>query len=43
MQQVLHVGLVQYTYKVSLAILLTPLIYLAHWLIDGYLEARGEM
>ena len=43
MQQVLQVGLVQYTYKVSLAILLTPLIYLAHWLIDGYLEARGEM
>jgi uncharacterized integral membrane protein (TIGR00697 family) len=37
MQQVLQVGLVQYTYKVSLAILLTPLIYLAHWAIDRYL------
>jgi len=37
MQQVLQVGLVQYTYKVTLAILLTPLIYLAHWAIDGYL------
>ncbi|NTW23212.1 MAG: queuosine precursor transporter [Lentimicrobium sp.] len=40
MQQVLQVGLVQYTYKVSLAILLTPLIYLAHWIIDGYLSKR---
>ena len=37
MDQVLQVGLVQYTYKVSLAILLTPLIYIAHWAIDGYL------
>jgi uncharacterized integral membrane protein (TIGR00697 family) len=38
MQQVLTVGLVQYVYKVSLAILLTPLIYLAHWFIDGWLK-----
>lgn len=37
MEQVLQVGLVQYTYKVLLAILLTPLIYLAHWLIDKFL------
>jgi queuosine precursor transporter len=37
MQQVLQVGVVQYTYKVLLAILLTPLIYAAHWLIDKYL------
>ncbi len=35
--QVLKVGLVQYTYKITLAILLTPLIYLAHWFIDRYL------
>lgn len=42
MQQVLQVGLVQYTYKVSLAILLTPLIYLAHWVIDGYLGKRKQ-
>jgi len=42
MQQVLQVGLVQYTYKVSLAILLTPLIYLAHWIIDGYLGKRKQ-
>jgi hypothetical protein len=38
MDQVLQVGLIQYTYKVTLAILLTPIIYLAHWVIDGYLE-----
>lgn len=42
MQQVMQVGLVQYTYKVLLAILLTPLIYLAHWLIDRYL-GRSKM
>jgi len=41
MEQVLQVGLVQYTYKVLLAILLTPLIYLAHWLIDKFL-ARNK-
>jgi uncharacterized integral membrane protein (TIGR00697 family) len=40
MQQVLQVGLVQYTYKISLAILLTPLIYLAHWAIDKYLGKK---
>ncbi len=38
--QVLKVGLVQYTYKVGLAILLTPLIYMAHWLIDRYFAAK---
>lgn len=37
LQQVFQVGLVQYTYKVALAILLTPLIYIAHWIIDRYL------
>lgn len=42
MQQVLQVGLVQYTYKVLLAILLTPLIYLAHWAIDGYLGRKKQ-
>ena len=35
--QVLQVGLLQYVYKVSLAILLTPVIYLMHFLIDRYL------
>lgn len=35
--QLLAVGTVQYTYKFCMAILLTPLIYLAHFLIDRYL------
>lgn len=42
MQQVLQVGLVQYAYKVALAILLTPLIYLAHWWIDQYLGRESQ-
>jgi uncharacterized integral membrane protein (TIGR00697 family) len=33
----LNVGLVNYIYKFIMAIALTPLIYLAHWLIDRYL------
>lgn len=36
-KQVLDVGLVQYIYKIALAIILTPVIYLAHYLIDLYL------
>jgi queuosine precursor transporter len=35
--QVFAVGIVQYLYKVGLAIILTPLIYLAHFGIDKYL------
>jgi len=35
--QVLQVGTVQYLYKVSFAIVLTPLIYLFHYIIDNYL------
>jgi uncharacterized integral membrane protein (TIGR00697 family) len=35
--QVLAVGSVNYIYKFAVAILLTPLIYLAHYLIDKYL------
>jgi uncharacterized integral membrane protein (TIGR00697 family) len=35
--QVLQVGIVQYTYKVLFAILLTPLLYLVHFFIDRYL------
>jgi uncharacterized integral membrane protein (TIGR00697 family) len=35
--QVISVGTVQYIYKVGLAIILTPLIYLAHYYIDLYL------
>jgi queuosine precursor transporter len=38
--QVLKVGVVQYIYKVSLAIILTPVIYLMHGVIDAYMEGR---
>lgn len=37
LEQVLKVGMVQYFYKVFLAIVLTPLIYLVHAIIDRYL------
>lgn len=35
--RVLAIGTVNYFYKFSMAIILTPLIYLAHYIIDGYL------
>ncbi len=35
--QVLQVGTMQYIYKVSFAIVLTPLIYLFHYIIDKFL------
>ena len=34
---VLAIGMVNYLYKFIMAIVLTPLIYLAHWIIDAYL------
>jgi queuosine precursor transporter len=37
MGQVLRVGMVQYCYKILIAIALTPVIYLAHGVIDRYL------
>ncbi|HXA01692.1 MAG TPA: queuosine precursor transporter [Cytophagaceae bacterium] len=36
-QQVISVGIINYIYKFSLAILLTPLLYVAHSIIDNYL------
>lgn len=36
-EQVFRVGLIQYLYKVFLAIALTPLIYVVHIIIDRYL------
>jgi len=35
--QVISVGIINYIYKFCVAILLTPLIYLGHYLIDKYL------
>lgn len=40
MEQVLSVATINYIYKFAVAILLTPLLYLAHYLIDGYLGER---
>jgi len=37
--RVAAIGMMNYTYKFSMAILLTPVIYLAHRIIDGYLGA----
>ncbi len=37
LDQVFRVGLIQYLYKISLAIALTPVIYLVHIIIDRYL------
>lgn len=43
--QVLAIGVVNYIYKFSMAILLTPLIYLLHIIVDKYLgeELANEM
>lgn len=35
--QIIAVGLINYFYKFTVAILLTPLLYVGHGLIDGYL------
>ena len=37
LSQVIAVGLINYIYKFIVAIILTPLIYLAHNIIDAYL------
>jgi queuosine precursor transporter len=36
-KQVIAVAIVNYIYKFTTAILLTPLLYVAHYLIDRYL------
>jgi len=41
-KEVLQVAALQYAYKVSLAILLTPVVYLMHWIIDRYLENHRQ-
>ncbi len=45
MSLVLAIGVVNYFYKFTAAIVLTPLIYLAHWMIDRYLgeEKSSEL
>lgn len=41
-EQVTSVGIINYIYKFAIAILLTPVIYLAHYFIDGYLGKDAE-
>lgn len=42
-REVIAVGIVNYTYKFVVAILITPLLYVAHYVIDRYLgEALAE-
>lgn len=40
--QVISVGIINYIYKFSVAILLTPFIYLAHHFIDNYLGDESQ-
>lgn len=35
--QVISVGIINYIYKFTIAIVLTPVLYLGHFIIDGYL------
>jgi len=42
LEQVFTVGMVQYLYKVLLAIALTPIIYLVHAIIDAYLGKESS-
>jgi hypothetical protein len=37
LSQLASVGIINYIYKFTVAILLTPLLYVAHWGIDRYL------
>ncbi len=37
LNQVFAVGIINYIYKFTVALLLTPLLYVGHWLIDNYL------
>lgn len=39
--QVISVGVINYIYKFIVAVTLTPLIYLAHYLIDSYLGEKA--
>lgn len=40
LQQVLSVAVINYIYKFCIAILLTPLLYIAHYFIDNYLGEK---
>ena len=38
--QVIAIGIINYIYKFTIAVCLTPLLYIVHYLIDGYLGLR---
>ncbi|MGZ5242715.1 MAG: queuosine precursor transporter [Bacteroidia bacterium] len=40
MKQIFAIMIINYIYKVAMAILMTPVIYLVHYAIDNYLGAR---
>lgn len=40
LDQVLAVGMINYIYKFSIALVLIPVLYLVHYLIDGYLDLK---
>lgn len=44
-QQIVAIALFNYGYKFAIAVLITPLIYAAHWVMDAYLgeEAAHEL
>src|SRR5690606_8083079 len=42
-ERIIAIGITNYIYKFSVAILLTPLIYLGHYLIDGYLGKENAV
>ena len=39
--EILILGTIQYIYKVSLAVLLTPVVYLVHSMVDNYIGKSG--
>jgi len=39
-EQVIAVGIINYLYKFSVAVVLTPLLYLIHYFLDGFLGLR---
>lgn len=41
--QIIAIGITNYIYKFSVAIILTPLIYLGHYLIDNYLGKENAV
>ena len=45
LMQIISVGIINYIYKFVVAIVLTPLLYVAHYFIDGYLgrEVADQM